>query len=117
MLKKISQKTAELGVLMAVMKRSYGRRIPRLMRIKEAVDNGEKLTDYQINFLSKALRDAAGMEPHFNRHPELQAIATKTVSLYHDITEQALENEQAGAGAPGSRATASQTARDRKPKA
>ena len=115
MLKKISEKTAELGVLMAVMKRSYGRRIPRLMRIKEAVDSGEKLTDYQINFLSKALRDAAGMEPLFNRHPELQDIATKTVSLYHDITKQALENEQAGA--PGSRATASQTARDRKPKA
>jgi len=115
MLKKISQKTAELGVLMAVMNRSYRRRIPRLMRIKEAVDSGEKLTDYQINFLSRALKDAASMEPYFNRHPELQDIATRVVGLYHDITEQALENEQASA--PGSSTIAAQTARDLKPKA
>lgn len=99
----INQKEAELGALIALMRRGYKRRIPRLLRIKQSVDSGERLTDFQISYLSRVLEDATRAEAYVDHHPELQDIATKLVSLYHEITEQALKNEEAGTARVGSR--------------
>lgn len=84
----------ELGTVTAMLRRASRRRIPRLMRIKKAVDNGARLNSFQITFLTRVFRDAHDFLPYFDDHQELQETATKMVSLYHDITEQALKNEQ-----------------------
>ena len=84
----------ELGTVTVWMRRASRRRIPRLMRIKQAVDSGARLTSFQIIYLSRVFRDAHDVLPYFDNHPELQELATKMVSLYHEISEQALKNEQ-----------------------
>ena len=91
---KSSATEEELGTVTAWMRRASRRRIPRLMRIKKAVDNGARLNNFQIIYLSRVFRDAHDVMPYFDHHPELQQLATKMVSLYHEISEQALENEQ-----------------------
>ena len=91
---KSSATEEELGTVTAWLRRSSHRRIPRLLRIKEAVDSGQRLNSFQITFLSRVFRDAHDALPYFDHHQELQQVATKMVSLYHDISEQALKNEQ-----------------------
>jgi hypothetical protein len=93
-MKKLSKEEVELGTVTALMERAAHRRIPRLLRIKKAVDNGDRLTDYQINFLSKVFSDAQRAVPYYDEHPELQELFTKVVSLYGHITEQAIINEE-----------------------
>ncbi len=91
---KSSATEEDLGTITAWLRRASRRRIPRLLRIKEAVDNGARLNSFQITFLSRVFRDAHDALPFFDHHQELQQVATKMVSLYHDISEQALKNEQ-----------------------
>ena len=92
---RLSKEVVERGTVMALMKRASLRRIPRLMRIKKAVDGGARLTDYQISFLGKVFNDAQKAIPYYDHHPDLQELAVKMISLYHHITEQALRNEEA----------------------
>lgn len=92
---KPSREETERGNMIALMKRAAKRRIPRLLRIKKAVDGGARLSDFQINFLGKVFDDAQRALPYFDKHPEVQEIATKMVGLYQHITRRALENEEA----------------------
>lgn len=86
---------AELGSVIARLRRASRRRIPRLLRIKKAVDNGACLNSFQITFLTRVSRDFQDALPYFNAHTEVQEIGIKMISLYHDISEQALKNEEA----------------------
>jgi hypothetical protein len=83
-----------LGTVTALMRRA-SRRLPRLLRIKKAVDNGKRLNNFQSIFLSRVFRDARDVRPYYDKHQELQETGTKMVNLYHEITERALKNEQA----------------------
>jgi hypothetical protein len=53
------------------------------------------LSNLQITFLAKVFKDMQDALPYFDKHPEMQEMATRMVSLYHDITEQAMKNEEA----------------------
>jgi hypothetical protein len=94
-LKKLSKEEVELGTVTALMRRAAKRRIPRLLRIKKAVEGGARLTNFQITFLSKVFADAQDSLPYVDSHPELHDMAAKMLSIYHEITEQALKNEEA----------------------
>jgi hypothetical protein len=91
----VKQTKEELGVVTAILHRASRRRIPRLMRIKKAVDNGSRLNSFQVSFLKRVNRDYQNALPYVGEHKELQDVAIKMVELYHDITEQALKNEEA----------------------
>ena len=93
-MKRLTKEEVEQGTVTALLLRSAHRRIPRLKRIKKAVKNGKCLTGNQINFLTKVFEDAKRTRPYIDKHPELQDIAVRTVSLYREITEQAIENEE-----------------------
>jgi hypothetical protein len=94
-MKHLPKDEVELGTVTALLERASHRRVPRLLRIKKAVDNGKRLTDYQIDFLSKVFEDAHSAMPYIDDHAELHDIAVRMVSLYNDITEQAIKNEEA----------------------
>jgi hypothetical protein len=94
-MKRLPKDEVELGTVTALLERSSRRRIPRLLRIKKAVGNGKRLTNYQIDFLSKVFEDARAVTPYIEDHPELHDIAARMVSLYSEITEQAIKNEEA----------------------
>jgi hypothetical protein len=89
-----SPEEVELGTATALMLRAAHRRIPRLKRIKAGVDQGECLTDFQIDYLNRALEDVQRNSHLIDHHPEYQQAYTKVISLYHHITETALENQR-----------------------
>ena len=94
-MKPLDHDEMELGTVTALLLRASHRRIPRLLRIKKAVNEGKCLNNYQINFLKKVFEDAERAIPYIDHHPEMQDMAAKTVTLYREITEQAIKNEEA----------------------
>lgn len=84
------------GVITALLERLEKHRLPRAIGLKERVDKGEKLTEYDIDFLKSVFNDANNTKPLLDRHPEYQDLTERLIHLYHDITEQALKNEQGG---------------------
>lgn len=86
----------EKGLLAVLVQRLESQRLPRALEIKEAVDRGEKLNDFDLNFLQEIMADAKNIAPMLASHPELRELASKVTTLYREITEKALENEKAG---------------------
>ena len=82
------------GVIAVLVERFNEERLPRLLRIKEKVDSGEKLDNHDITFLEEVFKDANQSMPLSDRHPEYHELIAKIIRLYREITEQALKNEQ-----------------------
>ena len=96
-------KREEEGLAVALIERFEHWILPTALDVKAKVDRGDNLNDFDIEFLENVLKDAAEVKPYVDRAPEYQALYARAVGLYGEITEKALENEQAGEGsdAPG----------------
>ena len=78
----------------ALLERLTKFRLPRLLDIKKHVDEGERLTDHEVGFLTSALEDAQDAAKFVVRDPSLHAIGAQIAQLYEEIVHQALENEK-----------------------
>ena len=83
----------DAGVIMALMERFNNQRLPRMLKLKKRVDQGDKLSDSDIAFLEEILKDSQHTAPLIEKHPEMQSMVSRAVSLYKEITDRALENE------------------------
>lgn len=83
----------DLGVVSVLLQRLEKQRLPTALAIKEKVDKGLPLEEFDINFLKEVMEDAQNVMPKIQQHPEYQELVGKVISLYHDITEKALQNE------------------------
>ena len=89
------------ALIQVLAERLDTQRLPRTLSLKEKVDRGETLTDFDIAYLDEVFADADHIRPLVDRHPEWQELAAKLIRLYHEITAKALENEKAkGGGSP-----------------
>jgi hypothetical protein len=91
----MTEPSKDSGMIQVLVERLEKRRLPRALSIKEKVDAGEVLSEFDIEFLEKVLRDANNAIPLLDRHPEYQPLAGKLVTLYKEITAKALENQKA----------------------
>jgi hypothetical protein len=92
--KLMSDSSEDLGVVTVLMERLAQQRLPRALALKEKVDRGERLDDFDIAFLEEVFADANRIKPLVERHPEHQALVSDVVNLYKEITDKALENEK-----------------------
>jgi len=90
----MKQSSEDTGVILALMERFNEQRLPRALELKKRVEQGECLSEPDISFLDEVFKDANHVMPLVDKHPELQSIATRAISLYKEITEKALENEK-----------------------
>lgn len=89
----MSDNIEDTGTLEAILQRLNDFRLPRLLELKERVDDGETLTEYDLEFLEHALEDGRNIQGLIKRHPEVQPLAARVTALYHDIVAKGLENE------------------------
>ncbi|MCW8884398.1 MAG: hypothetical protein OQK12_03965 [Motiliproteus sp.] len=81
------------GVMMTVIRRLNHRRVPRVLALKQHVDAGAALSDYDISFLERVLKDAGRIKPYIDRNQEYRDIYVRLIGLYLNIVHTALENE------------------------
>ena len=84
----------EAGTIQVMLQRLNEFRLPKALDLKKKVDRGEKLDNYDIEFLEAVLTDASSAQGLISKHPELQPLVGKLMSLYSEITTKGLENEQ-----------------------
>lgn len=84
----------DAGLIAVLIKRFEEKRLPVALDLKKKVDRGEPLNDYDIAFLEKVFADAGEIKPLLDRHSEYHELVGKTMSLYQEITEKALQNQK-----------------------
>lgn len=91
----MADESKDTGLIQVLAERLDTQRLPRALSLKDKVDRGETLADFDIRFLEEVFKDAQRLRPLVERHPEWQSLAAKMISLYQEITDKALENEKA----------------------
>jgi len=84
----------DMGTLQALLDRLGKVRLPRTLHIKERVDAGERLSDFDIAFLKDVLEDANDAQHYVSGRPEFRTLASELVQHYEDIVRKAVENER-----------------------
>ena len=84
----------DTGVIMALMERFENQRLPQALAIKKRVDQGEALSEADIAFLNQVFKDSQHITPLIHKHPEWQSLFSRVTSLYKEIMDTALANEQ-----------------------
>ena len=91
----MTESSADAGTIQVLVEQLEKRELPRLLAMKEKVQAGEVLNELDIAFLEQVFKDANTTKPLVDRHPEWQPLAAKVFVLYKEITEKALENQNA----------------------
>ncbi len=90
----MADSSKDLGLITVLLERFEKQRLPRALSIKEKVDRGEKLDDFDIGFLEEVAAAANEIKPLVDRNPEYQKLAAQVMQLYTEIMEKATQNEK-----------------------
>ncbi len=90
----MENESEEDGVFLAIVGEMESLHLPRALDLKAKLDQNGVLDDMDIDFLERVFEDAQALEPLMASHPEYGELVGQMLSLYHDITSKALENER-----------------------
>ena len=90
----MSDDTEETGMITVLLERLNEFRLPRLLELKQRMDAGETLSDHDMEFLERLMEDARSAQVYVDRHPEVQPVYARVMTLYNEITTRGLENEK-----------------------
>ena len=82
------------GMMVTLMERFKTQRLPLIMEIKEQVDQGNRLGEYDRLFLEEVIKDAQRNIRYVEEIPECQHMFIQLAHLYKQIMDKAVENEQ-----------------------
>ena len=82
------------GIIQVLADRLVKQRLPRAISLKEKVDGGETLSDFDIAFLEEVFGDVNKIRYLVDRHPEWQSLVAKVMKLYDEIMKKAMINEK-----------------------
>lgn len=91
----MDQAEKELGIALAILEDFETQTLPDALWIKERVDNGELLTETDIEFLRQVLESATNIKHLVDTQPRWQSLYANAIQLYEEITAKALANQQA----------------------
>ena len=74
------------GLIFVLMERFEKIRLPRALSLKEKVDGGAVLDDYDIAFLEEVFSDSNKIKPLLDRHPEYQAVSYTHLTLPTNVS-------------------------------
>lgn len=86
-------KKEHIGIIQSLVQEFEQHRLPRLFRLKDKLDSGKAISDVDIEYLCKEIKDA-GLAMHMTvNYPELQEFCLSMSHLYKEICDEAMENE------------------------
>ena len=88
----MTESEKDAGIMEVLLERFEKQRLPRALALKEKVDKGESLDEWDTTYLEEVLEDAHQVKTLIDKHPEYQDLYTRAVHLYKEITEKALQN-------------------------
>jgi len=93
--KQMNEHSEDAGLLAVLLERGERQRLPRALALKEKVDRGELLDDFDIEFLEDVFDGFSENKALIDRHPEYQEMVAHMASIYTSIMNKAAENEKA----------------------
>ena len=92
----VEQLEKDAGTLAALMLDLEENRLPRALEMLDRVNDGEPLSDRDIDFLKKVYEDSRANESLVERHPEYCRLIARCMGLYTEIITKGLANEKPG---------------------
>ena len=90
----VEESANNLGTIYALIERFEKQRLPRLLELKERVDNGETFSKSDILFMTQVAIDAQRGKRLIDRHPEFHKFCAAVIHLHEEVAEKALANEE-----------------------
>lgn len=89
----VDQYDKEAGLIHVLVERHNKQRLPRALSLKEKVERGEELTNFDVNFIKEVSSGMTQIIPLIKHRPACQKMATEMMNLCNEIVEKALLNE------------------------
>lgn len=87
-------KTRDKGVAQVLLMRLESQRLPRALKLKEKVDRGERLSDFDLQFLKRVTQEGQQARTLAAKLPQYQEVVNRMAALYDEITRKGAENEK-----------------------
>ncbi|WP_421870326.1 hypothetical protein [Motiliproteus sp.] len=83
------------ATISALIQRFNHERLPRIQAMQRRVHQGERLGEMEILYMERVIRDLRRNQAKALGNPRFEALLSKVVALYVEVTDAALENERA----------------------
>ena len=97
------QSQRDRGTAQVLLMRMENERLPFALQLKDKVDHGEVLSDYDTQFLKRVLKEAGESRRLAAKLPQYQDLVQRMTDLYEEITRKGLENQKNPPPPPPSR--------------